>query len=59
VVHVITFICISIVIIYREHTVADGLSEVALWNSAQLVSQDLQEAFSALQQKRSPQYSKL
>jgi len=39
--------------------VADGLSEVALWNSAQLVSQDLQEAFSALQQKRSPQYSKL
>lgn len=43
----------------REHTVAEGLQEVAVWNSAQMVSQDLEEAFSALQQRRQPQYSKL
>lgn len=43
----------------REHTVAEGLHEVALWNSAQLVGSDLAEAFAALQERRPPQYSKL
>ena len=43
----------------REHTVADGLREVALWNSAQLVSQDLEASFAALQQRQQPLFSKL
>ena len=43
----------------REHTVADGLREVALWNSAQLVSRDLEASFAALQQRQQPHFSKL
>lgn len=38
---------------------ADGLREVALWNSAQLVSRDLEASFAALQQRQQPQFSKL
>lgn len=41
----------------REHTVADGLQHVAVWNSAQLVSADMHEAFSAMKERRAPQYA--
>lgn len=40
----------------REHTVAEGLHHVAVWNSAQLVSSDMHEAFAAMKAKRAPQY---
>ena len=43
----------------RDHSVAEGLEHVAVWNSAQLVGSDLAEAFAALQQRRQPRYSKL
>ncbi len=38
----------------RDHSVADGLEYVAAWNSAQLVSADYVEVFSALKEKRQP-----
>lgn len=38
----------------RDHTVADSLEQVALYNSAMLLSRDLNEAFMANLQKRNP-----
>lgn len=40
----------------RDHTVADGLNFVATWNAAMLLSTDLQESFSAQQDRRPPRY---
>ncbi|MDR3369636.1 MAG: crotonase/enoyl-CoA hydratase family protein [Rhodoferax sp.] len=38
----------------RDHTVADGLTYVATWNAAMLLSNDLQEAMMANMGKREP-----
>ncbi len=38
----------------RDHTVADGLNQVATWNAAMLISEDLSEALAAHLQKRKP-----
>lgn len=38
----------------REHTTLDGLDYVATWNSAMMISKDLQEAAMAYIQKREP-----
>lgn len=40
----------------EEHSIEDGLNYVALWNSAFLKSDDLQEAFMAFMQKRQPKF---
>ncbi|NJN45829.1 MAG: crotonase/enoyl-CoA hydratase family protein [Candidatus Competibacteraceae bacterium] len=40
----------------RDHSVADGLNQVATWNSAMLLSEDSQEAVLAAAQKRIPQF---
>ena len=40
----------------RDHSVADSLNYVATWNSAMLLSEDLQEAVMAQMQKRAPNY---
>jgi enoyl-CoA hydratase len=36
----------------RDHSVADGLNYIATWNAAMLLSNDLQEAFTAKMEKR-------
>lgn len=41
----------------RDHTVADGLSYVAGWNAAMLLSADLGEAIAAQQEKRAPRFA--
>lgn len=41
----------------RDHSVADGLNYVATWNAAMLMSADLDEAMSALREKRPPSFS--
>jgi hypothetical protein len=46
-------------LICRDHAVGEGLEYVATWNSAQLLSEDLHEAFAALMAKRKPTYSKM
>ncbi|VVB02913.1 unnamed protein product [Arabis nemorensis] len=43
----------------RELTVEQGLDYVATWNSAMLISDDLNEAVSAQLKKRQPRFSKL
>lgn len=40
----------------RDHSIADGLSYVATWNAAMLLSADLQEAIAAQQSGRTPQF---
>jgi 2,4-dienoyl-CoA reductase (NADPH2) len=40
----------------RDHSVADGLSYVATWNAAMLLSNDLQEAMMANMGKRIPEF---
>ena len=40
----------------RDNTVADGLKYVATWNSAMLLSSDLEESFEAELKKRSPEF---
>lgn len=40
----------------RNHNVEDGLRNVAIWNSAMLVSEDIKEIFMAKQQKCQPQF---
>lgn len=40
----------------EEHSIEDGLKYVALWNSAFLKSEDLQEAFISFMQKRPPKF---
>lgn len=39
-----------------DHTVADGLEYVALWNSSQLPRADVQEALTAFAEKRQPKF---
>ena len=41
----------------RDHSVASGLNHVATWNSAMLLSSDLEESIMALMQKRPPEYN--
>ena len=40
----------------RDNSVADGLNYVATWNSAMLLSADLEESVMAMLQNRSPEY---
>ena len=40
----------------RDHSVADGLRQVATWNAAMLMSADLQEAVMAKMGKRKPEF---
>jgi enoyl-CoA hydratase len=40
----------------RDHTVADGLNYVATWNSAMLLSADLEESIAAARARRAPLY---
>lgn len=41
----------------RDHTVADGLEQIATWNGAALLSADLDEALAAAREKRAPAYA--
>jgi enoyl-CoA hydratase len=41
----------------RDHSVADGLSFVATWNAAMLLSADLNESIAAQQEKRPPRFA--
>ncbi len=41
----------------RDHSVADGLNFVATWNSALLLSGDLNEAITAQRERRAPKFS--
>lgn len=41
----------------RDHSVADGLEYMALWNAAMLLSNDLTEAFQATIEKREAKFS--
>lgn len=41
----------------RDHSVADGLEQIATWNSAQLISDDTAEAVAAFLGKRAPLYA--
>ena len=43
----------------RDHSVAEGLEYVALWNSAQLSAEDLKEAMAAHMEKRPAQHDDL
>jgi enoyl-CoA hydratase len=40
----------------RDHSLADGLTYVAGWNAATLISGDLQEAMLAQREKRAPKF---
>ncbi len=40
----------------RDHTIADGLEQIATWNGGQLLSADLQEAVTAFSEKRPGTY---
>jgi enoyl-CoA hydratase len=40
----------------RDHSVADGLNYIATWNAAMLLSNDLQEAFTAKMEKREAKF---
>lgn len=48
--------CKQSILYSQEHTVADSLAHVALWNAGMLVSDDLREASAAAQEKRQPYY---
>lgn len=41
----------------RDHSVADGLDQVATWNAATLLSADLDESIAAAKARRSPTYA--
>ena len=41
----------------RDHSVADGLNYMAVWNAAMILSNDLNEAFMAKMEGRSPVFS--
>ena len=43
----------------RDHSVADGLNYIAVWNAAMLTSTDMVEAMKAKQEKRPPVYENL
>jgi len=40
----------------RDHSVADGLKYVATWNSAMLLSTDLEESVKSMMEKRPPEF---
>ena len=40
----------------RDHSVADSLDQMATWNAAMILSEDLQEAFKATMQKRAAEF---
>ncbi|MHC1562816.1 crotonase/enoyl-CoA hydratase family protein [Actinomycetospora sp. C-140] len=40
----------------RDHTVADGLDQIATWNASSLISDDLTEAVTAFTERRAPRY---
>ena len=40
----------------RDHSVSDGLDYVATWNSAMLLSADLEESVMAMMESRSPEF---
>lgn len=40
----------------RDHSVADALNQVSVWNAAMFLSNDLEEAFRATQQKQLPDF---
>jgi enoyl-CoA hydratase len=40
----------------RDHTIADGLEQIATWNAAALLSADLDEALAAAREGRSPTF---
>jgi enoyl-CoA hydratase len=41
----------------RDHTVADGLEQIATWNAWALISDDLTESVTAFTEKRPPRYA--
>jgi enoyl-CoA hydratase len=41
----------------RDHSVADGLDQIATWNASALISEDLTEAVTAFSQGRPPRYA--
>jgi len=41
----------------RDHSVADSLQQIANWNAAMILSEDLTEAFKAKLEKRKPDYN--
>jgi enoyl-CoA hydratase len=41
----------------RDHTVADGLDQIATWNASALISDDLTEAVTAFAEQRAPRYA--
>jgi enoyl-CoA hydratase len=41
----------------RDHSVADGLDQIATWNASALISNDLTEAVTAFSQGRPPRYA--
>lgn len=41
----------------RDHTIADGLDQIATWNASALISDDLTEAVTAFTQGRAPDYA--
>jgi enoyl-CoA hydratase len=41
----------------RDHSIADGLDQIASWNGATLISNDLTEALSAFMEKRPGNYA--
>jgi Delta3,5-Delta2,4-dienoyl-CoA isomerase len=43
----------------RDLTVQQGLEHIAMWNSAMLLSSDVEEAVKASLEKRKPVFSKL
>jgi enoyl-CoA hydratase len=40
----------------RDHSIADGLDQIATWNAHALLTEDIPEAMAAFQQKRSGQF---
>jgi enoyl-CoA hydratase len=40
----------------RDHSVADGLNHVAIWNAGLLLSADMNECFAAQREKRQPKF---
>jgi len=43
----------------RDHSVMDGLNYIATWNSAMVITQDLEEGMRAQAERRTPSYDKL
>jgi enoyl-CoA hydratase len=48
--------CKQTILYSRDHTVAEGLEHVALWNAGAVMSEDLLEAIRAQQEKRKPKF---